>query len=78
MNLTVEFLTDKTGLNYLFSGHKPTSVMVDSRSKQDIANVKANKDRDSLKTDFFTDPPVFVRKIATKNKEWRPSVHRLG
>ena len=52
--------------------------MVDSRSKQDIANVKANKDRETLKTDFFTEPPIFVKKIVTKNKEWRPSVHKLG
>ena len=58
-------MTDKTGLTYLFPGHKPTSVMVDSRSKQDIADVRANKDKDSLKLEIFTDPPVFVKKIAT-------------
>ena len=63
--MTVDFLTDKTGLTYLFHGHKPTSVMVDSRSTQDIEDVKANKDRDSLKIDVFTDPPIFLKKIAT-------------
>ena len=68
MNLTVDYLTDKTDLTYLFPGHKPTSVMLDSRSKQDIADVIANKDKDSFKTDFFTETPVFVKKLATKNK----------
>ena len=52
--------------------------MIDARSKQDIADVKNNKDRNTLKTDFFTEPPIFVRKVATKNKEWSPSVHKLG
>ena len=78
VNLTVDFLNDKTGLNYLFLGHKPTSVMIDARSEQNFAELIACKGAKTLKTDFFTNHPIFVRKIETKNQEWRPSVHRLG
>ena len=67
VNLTVDFLNDKTSLHYLFPGHKPSSVMIDARTEQNFADIKTCKDAKTLKTDYFTNPPIFVRKLNTKN-----------
>ena len=44
VNILLDFVTDLTSLTPLFLGHKPTSVMIDKRSPEQLDKIKANKD----------------------------------
>ena len=44
VNKSVDFIEDKCSLTPLFLGHKPISVMIDTRSKAYFEAILANKD----------------------------------
>ena len=53
VNKTLDFLVDKTELTPLFSGHKPLSVMIDTRNKMIFAKIVANRDQLTLQFTIF-------------------------
>ena len=58
VNVLVDFMLNLTTLTPLFSGHKPTTAMIDSRTLQQFENIKANKDKSTLKLDIFSTLPM--------------------
>ena len=44
VNKTLDFMRDKNEIFPLYPGHKPFSVMIDSRTKKMFATIVANKD----------------------------------
>ena len=58
VNILVEFMLDMTTLIPLYIGHKPTTAMIDSRTLQQFDNIKANKDRNTLKLDIYSTMPM--------------------
>ena len=61
VNKSLDFMVDKTELTPLFSGHKPFSVMVDTRTKKMFAKIMANKDQLTLHFAIFKTQPVLQR-----------------
>ena len=59
-------MIDKLKLTPLYPGHKPPSVMVDSRSKRLFDKIKANKDKSTLIFDIYETLPVLERQTSTK------------
>ena len=58
VNILVDFILDLTTLTPLYSGHKPTTAMIDSRTPRQFENIKANKDRNTLKFDIYSTMPM--------------------
>ena len=58
---SLDFVSDKTPLVSLFDGHKPSSVMVDSRDELLFEKIVANKDRSTLNFEIFETFPVLER-----------------
>ena len=58
MNIILDFVLDLTLPTPLFLGHKPTSVMIDTRSLKKFEKIKANKDRKTLKFDIYSTLPM--------------------
>ena len=58
VNVLVDFMLDLTTLTQLFSGHKPTTAMIDSRTPRQFQNIKANKDKNTLKLDIYSTMPM--------------------
>ena len=48
VNKSFEFLVGKTEHTTLFPGHKPISVMIESRSRKQFAKIKDNRDVSAL------------------------------
>jgi hypothetical protein len=61
VNKSLDFVSDKTPLVCLFDGHKPSSVMVDTRDELLFDKIVANKDRSTLKIEVFETFPVLER-----------------
>ena len=61
VNKSVDFVRDKCPLIELYAGHKPFSVMVDSRGKKEFQKIVANKDRSTLTFEIFKTHPVLER-----------------
>ena len=61
MNKSFEFLVGKTAHTTLFSGHKPSSVMIESRSRKQFAKIKNNRDVSALTVEIFKTFPVLER-----------------
>ena len=61
VNKSIDFMVDKCTVTSLFSGHKPMSVMIDSRTKKQFAAIVANKDQLTLRFAIFKTHPVLER-----------------
>ena len=61
VNKSLDFMIDKLKLLPLHPGHKPSSVMIDSRSKRLFDKIKANKDKSTLLVDIYETLPVLER-----------------
>ena len=61
VNKSLDFMVDKTEVTPLFSGHKPLSAMIDSRTQRKFARIVANKDQLTLNFSIFKTQPVLVR-----------------
>ena len=61
VNKSLDFIIDKFKLRPLYPGHKPLSVMIDSRSKWLFDKIKANKDKSTLLVDIYETLPVLER-----------------
>ena len=77
MNIVLDFLLNLSTLTALYSGHKPTNVMIDSRTKPQFDKIKANKDNQTLKFGIFNSLPLLQMKLLTSVLTWRPSVHLI-
>ena len=58
VNILVDFMLNLTTLTPLYSGQKSTTAMIDSRTLKQFENIKANKDRSTLKLDIFQTMPM--------------------
>ena len=58
VNILLDFMLNMTTLTPLFSGHKPTTAMIDARAVQQFENIKANKDKSTLKLDIYSTLPM--------------------
>ena len=58
VNILVDFMLNLTTLTPLFSGHKPSTAMIDSRTLQQFENIKANKHGNTLKLDIYQTMPM--------------------
>ena len=58
MNIVLDFLLNLTTTTMLYLGHKPTNVMIESRTKEQFDKIKANKDNCTLKFDIFNTLPL--------------------
>ena len=58
VNILLDFVTDLTFLTPLFLGHKPTSVMTDSRSPEQFDKIKANKDSLTFSLNIYKTTPM--------------------
>ena len=61
VNKSFEFLIGKTAHTTLFPGHRPISVMIDSRSSKKFAKIKDNRDVSALTVEIFKTFPVLER-----------------
>ena len=61
VNKSFDFMQDKCPLIPLFIGHKPISVMIDSRTKKQLESILVNKDRVTLDFAIFKTFPVLER-----------------
>ena len=52
--------------------------MIDARSDDQFAKIKANRDRTTLKIEIFDNFPVLERQVQTQINTWIASVHKLG
>ena len=52
------FILELTSLNPLHVGHKTTDLMIDIRTKKHFGNIKANKDKNTLKFDIYSTKPM--------------------
>ena len=78
VNVLVDFVLNLTTLTPLFSGHKPTTAMIDCRTSRMFENIKANKDRNTLKFDIYSTMPMLQMRYQTSISDWVPSVHLIG
>ena len=58
VNILLDFILKMTTLTPLYSGHKPTKAMIDSRTPKIFENIKANKDKNTLKLDIYSTQPM--------------------
>ena len=77
VNILLDFILSLTTLTPLFCGHKPTTAMIDSRTPQQFENIKANKDRNTLKLDIYQTMPNLQMRYTTSISDWVPSVHLI-
>ena len=77
VNILLDFLLNLTTMTALYLGHKPTNVMIDSRTKPQFDKIKANKDNRTLKFHIFNTQPLLQMKLLTSVLTWRPSVHLI-
>ena len=61
VNKSLEFVVDKCSVVPLLPGHKPSSAMIDSRSKKQFTAIVENKDRLTLSLEIFKTHPVLER-----------------
>ena len=78
VNILVDFLLDLTPLTPLFYSHKPTTAMIDYRSARKFENIKANKDKNTLKLDIFSSLPMLQMRQLSSIGDWAPSVHLIN
>ena len=57
VNILRDFVLELTTLTPLYPGHKPTPKMIDIRTKKHFENIKANKDKKTLKFDIYSTQP---------------------
>ena len=48
VNILLEFVLDIASLTPLFSGQKPTTAMIDTRTPKKFENIRSNKDKNTL------------------------------
>ena len=77
MNLLLDFVNDLTKLTPLFLGHKPTSVMIDTRSPEKFDRIKANKDSLTFNLNIYNTLPMLQLQIMTSISSWVPSIHLI-
>ena len=53
VNLILDFVLDISILTPLYLGHKPTSVMIDTRSSSQFERIRANKDSLTFSLNVF-------------------------
>ena len=70
-------MNELTTLNPLFPGHKPTNVMIDSRSPEKFRRIKANIDSNTFKFDIFNTLPLLQMRVPTSISSWIPSIHLI-
>ena len=58
VNILQNFLLALTALDPLYDGQKATSLMIDIRTKKHFENIKANKDKNTLKFDIYSTRPI--------------------
>ena len=58
VNILQNFLLELTSLNPLYDGHKASKMMIDIRTKKHFENIKANKDKNTLKLDIYSTRPI--------------------
>ena len=58
VNILLDFLNDLTIIHPLYLGQKPTTAMIDKRTAQKFAYIKANKDKKTLKFDIYSTLPM--------------------
>ena len=78
VNILLDFVTDLTSLTPLFLGHKPTSVMTDSRSPEQFDKIKANKDSLTFSLNIYKTTPMLQLQITTSISSWVPCVHLIN
>ena len=78
VNILVDFMLDMTTLTPLFFGHKPTTAMIDTRTPKQLENIKANKDKKTLKLDIYSTMPMLQLRYPTTISDWIPSVFLIG
>ena len=78
VNILVDFMLDMTTLTPLFFGHKPSTAMIDTRSPQQLENIKANKDKNTFKLDIYSTMPMLQMRYLTTISDWSPSVHLIN
>ena len=61
VNKSYEFFVGLTTPTTLVLGHKPTSVMIDSRSGEQLARIKDNRGVKALKVEIFNTFPFLER-----------------
>ena len=61
MNKSFEYLVGKTAHTTLFEGHKPISVMIESRNRKQFAKIKKNRDVSALTVEIFKNFPALER-----------------
>ena len=78
VNILLDFMLNMTTLTPLFSGHKPTTAMIDARTAQQFENIKTNKDKSTLKLDIYSTLPMLQLRYQTTVSDWIPSVFLIG
>ena len=70
-------MNELTTLNPLFLGHRPTNVMIDSRSPEKLRRIKANIDSNTFKFDIYNTLPLQQMRVPTSISSWIPSIHLI-
>ena len=78
VNILLDFMLNLTTLTPLFSGQRHTTAMLDSRTPQQLENIKANKDKNTFKLDIYSTMPMLQMRYLTTISDWSPSVHLIG